>query len=85
MWIEQAGKGGKRKIGRLTALTPSAPPLRHHTKHLVVQLNLSGGALGMTKARRPSFRLPSSQLVRTTEVLIPSLFNPLWKSTQKRP
>jgi len=28
-WVEQAGKGGKRKTGRLTLATPSAPPLIH--------------------------------------------------------
>ena len=24
-WVEQAGKGGKRKFGRLAIVTPSAP------------------------------------------------------------
>ena len=47
LWVEQAGKGGKRKVGRLAIVTPSAPPLSRHTKILVVQVSLSGGALGV--------------------------------------
>jgi len=27
LWVEQAGKGGKRKVGRLAIVTTSAPPL----------------------------------------------------------
>jgi hypothetical protein len=33
-WVEQAGKGGKRKFGRLALLIPSAPPLSRHMKIL---------------------------------------------------
>ena len=70
--MEQAGKGGqdasvgrtklrrggKRKIGRLALLIPSAPPLSRHMKILVKYLNLSGGALGANAVGRPIFRLP---------------------------
>jgi len=34
-WVEQAGKGGKRKVGRLALVVPSAPPLARHMKILV--------------------------------------------------
>jgi len=60
-------EGGKRKTGRLAKVIPSAPPLSRHTRHLVAQLNLSGGALGVNAVRRPEFRLPPSQLVQPTE------------------
>ena len=32
--IEQAGKGGKRKVGPLALVVPSAPPLTRHMKIL---------------------------------------------------
>jgi|KBSMisStaDraftv2_1062788.scaffolds.fasta_scaffold09360_6 hypothetical protein len=35
LWVEQAGKGGKRKVGRLAIVTTSAPPLSRQTKILV--------------------------------------------------
>ena len=56
--MEQAGKGGKRKIGRLALLIPSAPPLSRDMKILVKRLNFSGGALGANAVGRPIFRLP---------------------------
>jgi len=73
-WVEQAGngaagvvdasvcrtswEGGKWKSGRLTWLTPSAPSWVAIQNTQMAQLNRSGGALGTTVARRPTFRLP---------------------------
>ena len=57
-WVEQAGKGGKRKVGRLALVVPSAPPLSRHMKSYLKQVNGSGGALGVNCVRRPTFRLP---------------------------
>jgi len=31
-WVEQAGKGGKRKVGRLALVISSAPPLSRHLR-----------------------------------------------------
>ena len=60
-------EGGKRNSGRLTALTPSAPPLRFSwtTKCLVWQL--SGGTLVVTSVKRPGFRCPLPSLFNTHE------------------
>ena len=57
-WVEQAGKGGKRKVGRLALVVPGAPPLSRHMKSYLKQVNGSGGALGVNCVRRPIFRLP---------------------------
>jgi len=58
-WVEQAGKGGKRKAGLLALVITSAPPLSCHTEYLGwCTWIFSGGALGITLARRPTFRLP---------------------------
>ena len=65
-WVEQAGKGGKRKVGRLALLISSAPPLSRRMKILAGTSESQRGALGVTGVRRPDFRLPPVQLVRPT-------------------
>ena len=70
-WVEQAGKGGKRKLGRLRLATPSAPPLSRHIKTIAGASEPQRGALGVNRVRCPSFRLPPSQLVQPTEVFQP--------------
>ena len=70
-WVEQAGKGGKRKLGRLKLATPSAPPLSRHIKTIAGASEPQRGALGVNRVRCPSFRLPPSQLVQPTEVFQP--------------
>ena len=63
-WVEQAGKGGKRKLGRLAKVTPSAPPLSSHMNILAGASEPQRGALGIAMAKRPSSACP-----------LPSLFN----------
>ena len=46
MWIEQAGKGGKRKIGRLTALTPERAPAASPHKTLSGPIESQRGRAG---------------------------------------
>jgi hypothetical protein len=57
-WVEQAGKGGKRKPGRLATVIPSAPPLRFaytaQDFYLPTQLGRARNQLG----KRPTSRLP---------------------------
>jgi len=68
--IEQAGKGGKRKVERLTALTPSAPPLRFNwATNVFCKSTLAGVRSG-------------SQLrdAHTSADPLPSLFEPQWGS-----
>jgi hypothetical protein len=75
-WVEQAGKGAAVIWTRFT-FDPERAPAESPYKNLkLVQVNLSGGALGVNGIRRPTFRLPPSQLVQSNEtsVLLPSLF-----------
>ena len=65
-WVEQAGKGGKRKTGRLTTVIPSAPRRGSLEQARILIKRLIGGSLGPHAEGRPDFRLP-----------LPSLFNPL--------
>jgi len=71
----QGRVSGLNKLGRGQAETrtahdidpESAPAEVHLDPAEIFTWRLSGGALSITTARRPSFRLPPSQLVRHTE------------------
>jgi hypothetical protein len=77
---------GSNKLGRVASGKLDASVIDPERAPAAVQIvpakifkwRLSGGALRITKARRPTFRLPPSQPVRPTEApaTLPSLFDP---------